>query len=321
MNEIEDMQDEDEVLRFAWRVHENSLTSDNELEKILKEIKHTGIEFELEFSKKLEDYFRYLKDFYTKDERNNFDIHSFVTLGGQSTFMPFVLKAYDMKMPVEKIGLMCSYFELLSIRQKLIRTRADLEPRLNELFRNFSQGGLTAVHQRVDELCNAAAEDSYNNYWNNDALKDALKRETTNRSLLRHILWKYEIYLRTKLPGGLLGYKPQRFDDIACPELEHISPQNCPDGKHGYDTYNQSFINNYLNNLGNYLLVSKEHNIKLSNAKFKDKCKYYTVLKQQEKVVEISGGTQWKREQIKKRREELVDFIKDIYLKLSDYIE
>lgn len=67
---------------------------------------------------------------------------------------------------------------------------------------------------------------------------------------------------------------PKRFDTIQSPELENIAPTGEPAGMpHGYD---QSFTSEYLNCLGNYLLLSKSHNCTVGNIVFARKLATYT---------------------------------------------
>lgn len=104
---------------------------------------------------------------------------------------------------------------------------------------------------------------------------------------------------------------PMRYSAIQSPELEHISPQtrpNLPDC--GYCEYDDEFRREYLDCLGNYLLLSKSHNCSASNNTLADKLKDYTQLKQQLEVVDMVGDSNiWDKEKILKRKNKIIDFI------------
>ena len=104
-----------------------------------------------------------------------------------------------------------------------------------------------------------------------------------------------------------------RFDAIESPELEHIAPQTRPDGtpeETGYPEYDEEFCNQYVDCLGNYLLVSKSHNCAEGNRPFAEKRASYTQLAQQREVVDMTEGSPiWDKEKIAHRKEKLVDFV------------
>ncbi len=99
-----------------------------------------------------------------------------------------------------------------------------------------------------------------------------------------------------------------RYDQIIEPHLEHIAPQteNC-EPNNGYCTYDEEFYNEYLERLGNYLLISGHDNISLGNQSFQNKRERYTQLRQQAKVREMTiSDLTWDKEKIRKRHEEIV---------------
>jgi hypothetical protein len=129
-----------------------------------------------------------------------------------------------------------------------------------------------------------------------------------DRTIAKFILWKYEIHL---MKQGSAGYQPMRYSDIVNPELEHIAPQTRPDSPDcGYCEYDDEFCREYLDCLGNYLLLSKSHNCSASNNSLSYKLKGYTQLKQQLEVVEMVGNSNmWDKEKILKRKHKIIDFM------------
>jgi hypothetical protein len=146
-------------------------------------------------------------------------------------------------------------------------------------------------------------------YWNNDALMNSLQ-DGINHSTAKYLLWKYENYLEGQ---GKSGYTATRFDKIVNPELEHISPQTPTDGKPvaaGYSRYTETFKEQFIDCLGNYLLLSKSHNCSIGNKPFADKRNSYNHLAQQREIQNMtSEETKWTREHIQGRKDKIVKFI------------
>jgi len=127
-----------------------------------------------------------------------------------------------------------------------------------------------------------------------------------NHSTAKFLLWKYENYLESQ---GKSGYSPTRFDKIINPELEHIAPQT-KNPETGYDTYDEEFVNQYINCLGNYLLLSKSHNCSVGNKPFAEKIASYNHLEQQREIREMTKDSPiWTREHIQKRKEKIINVI------------
>jgi len=149
-------------------------------------------------------------------------------------------------------------------------------------------------------------------YWNNDRLRESLQGGI-HHSVAKYILWKYENYLREQ---GKAGYIV-RYDEILqrpeLPELEHIAPSTEPEIKpHGYDSYDEEFRNQFLNCLGNYLLLSKSHNASMHNDPFSKKHQDFEHLAQQREVQSLvpdpSKGI-WGREVIQRRKDKIINVI------------
>ena len=73
------------------------------------------------FTNSLAVSFEHLTTFFSKDERENLEIHSLVTLGGIGIAMPFIIKAYKFGLPIiflhsdKKL-----YFQILSFIKKML---------------------------------------------------------------------------------------------------------------------------------------------------------------------------------------------------------
>ena len=299
--------DEDDVLVYTLRVIKNTLTDINTSEFINKQLstKVNGVAFVIEFSRALAVSFGHLKVFFGDHERENNDIHSLVTLGGISVALPFILKAYRFGLEVQEIGSLCRALESLVLRHRLIGTRADITTRINPVFVKFTDKNIQPIIDHINWM--KTSTEWWWAFWNNKELQKVLQGGL-NHSVAKFLLWKYENQLRV---SGKSGYSLLRYNDIELPELEHIAPSTEPTmSAHGYDKYDESFRDQYLNCLGNYLLVSKSHNCSIGNISFSEKHKTYTYLTQQLEIQQLvpENGT-WDRQVIQQRKEKIIDFV------------
>ncbi|MEC4114924.1 DUF262 domain-containing HNH endonuclease family protein [Myroides pelagicus] len=306
ISSIEYRINEDEVLTYTLRVFFNSLWEDNAIEKINSLLSQTNpIPFIQSFTQSLTTSFEYLTTFFGKDERENIEIHSLITLGGIGITIPFIIKAYSFGLPIHDINLICSKLESVVLRHRLIGTRADIISRLNDVYKGFSleNTSIIPIIDRINWLKHT--QDWWWAYWNDSELEKALQGGI-NHSVAKFLLWKYENYLENQ---GKAGYTISRYNKIENPELEHIAPQT-DNPESGYEPYDEEFIHQYINCLGNYLLLSKSHNCSVGNKPFIDKLNSYNRLEQQREIQKIaSENKQWTKELIQYRKQKIVSFI------------
>lgn len=301
---------EDDVLLYTLRVHFNSLWETSSLDKINKILADgNSVEFIKSFTRSLSTSFEHLSQFFGKHERENFAIHSLITLGGIAVALPFVIKAYRFAFNSGEISNLCSSLESLVLRHRLIGSRADITSRINDVFEKFTESNkdTSPIIARINWM--KTTTDWWWAYWNNDKLKESLQGGI-NQSVAKYILWKYEVRLEQQGKGG---YSSTRFDRIINPELEHIAPSTEPGSKpHGYDVYDDEFRNQYLNCLGNYLLLSKSHNCAVGNIPFEQKLATYTHNEQQREVKSLVLKNEiWSKEIIQTRKDKIINVVMD----------
>ncbi len=193
------------------------------------------------------------------------------------------------------------------LRHRLIGTRADMTSRINGVFGNFKKKDISPIIDQIERMKKEKSEWWWA-YWNNDKLEESLQGKI-NRSVAKYLLWKYEVHLEQQ---GKAGYSPTRYDKIESPELEHIAPITEPEKPHGYNNYDEEFRNQYLDCLGNYLLMSKSHNCAIGNIPFAEKRASYNHLEQQREIQNlVSERGVWSKEIIQKRKEKIIAFIMD----------
>jgi Protein of unknown function DUF262/Protein of unknown function (DUF1524) len=312
ISSIEYRINEDDILLYTLRVHFNSLWETNSIEKINKIlVDGNPINFIQSFTRSLSNSFEHLSLFFGKHERENFSIHSLITLGGISIAIPFIIKAYKYALTIDEISVLCSSLEGLVLRHRLIGTRADMTSRMNDVFEKFTEDNkeTSPIIKRVEWM--KTTSEWWWAYWSNEKLRDSLQGGI-NHSVAKYLLWKYEVHLERQ---GKSGYSPTRFDRIISPELEHIAPTTEPEAKpHGYCDYDDEFRNQYLNCLGNYLLLSKSHNCAVGNISLNQKLATYDYNNQQREVKNlVSKDGIWSKEIIQKRKDKIITAIIGMY--------
>jgi hypothetical protein len=310
ISSIEYKIDEDDVLTYTLRVHFNSLWESNAIEKINKLLTDNNpIPFIKSFTNSLAVSFEHLTTFLGKDERDSIEIHSLITLGGFSIAIPFIIKAYSYDLPTTDISKICISMESLILRHRLIGTRADLTSRLNNVYQDFTQlkPEIQPIIDRVEWMKNVPSENWWWAYWNKTSLQNSIQGQIEH-STAKFILWKYENYLESQ---GKNGYSVTRFDKIKKPHLEHIAPQTENDKPAtGYGRYTDSFREQCIDCLGNYLLLSAPHNESIGNKPFSIKRDSYTQLAQQREIQKMTeSDIIWNREKIEDRLKKLTTFI------------
>lgn len=308
ISSIEYRINEDDVLVYTLRVHFNSLWETNAIDKINKLLSEKdSISFIKSFTQSLAVSFEHLTTFFGKDERNNIEIHSLISLGGIGIAIPFIIKTYKFGLSQKEISQLCTNLESLVIRHRLIGTRADITSRLNDVYQKFTENNseIQPIIDRILWMRNMSSENWWWSYWNNKELERAIQG-AINHSTAKFLLWKYENHLESE---GKSGYTPTRFDKIINPELEHIAPQT-ENPESGYDVYDDIFINQYINSIGNYLLLSKSHNCSVGNKPFSEKRESYSHLKQQTEIQEMTNSNPvWTKELIDKRKDKIVNYL------------
>lgn len=307
---IEHRIDEDSVLLYTLRVYFNSLWETNSIDRINEQLNEKKpIPFVREFSQYLEDSFNALMVFFGSDEKAFYEIHSLIVLGRLAEVMPFIIKLYAFSLSKEDICRFCSIAETLVFRHRIIGTRASIVSRLNDVYQEFTQSNpnIDSVIDRIKWM--QTTKDWWWAYWNNTHLKETINGYI-EPSTAKYILWKYENYLASK---GHKGYAPIRFDTIISPELEHIAPRTPTNNEpvsFGYDDYDEEFKNEYIDCLGNYLLISKSQNCSIGNKPFPEKRDSYTHLFQQREVQELTKDKKvWNKDKINERHSRVIEFV------------
>ena len=306
---------EDEVLNYTLRIFFKSLYESNAISRINSELskrKKKSICFIDQFTNSIYSNCVALKRFFCVDNKNEdrlLAFHSLASLGDIGFALPFILTGYKRELEIDELSKLCSSLESLLVRHRVIGTRAYMNSRLNEKFREFVEEkcDTESVLNQVDSLKTNTTY--WWSHWNDIKFEEAISGPVNHR-IARFLLWKYEISLRSPKKGhGPLGF------NVVSPTIEHISPRTAPEDsqKSGYDRYDEEFKNNFLNCLGNFLLLSKQHNCAIGNKSFADKRASYddpNALAQHREVLQMSEREKvWTKKEIGNRRTKIVKFI------------
>jgi hypothetical protein len=225
---------------------------------------------------------------------------------------PFIIKGYKYFGDDEnKLNELFHILEILTFRAKLINSRANIQERLNKILLNFS-GDIDQLKEDIKHKLH----EPWSWYWGDENTKNYLYGNLYGNKIINYLLWRYEDYIQNK------GYNIYNFT-IKNEQIEHISPKNPTNGEPiatGYDVnenneYSDEFISNYLNCIGNLMLISGSHNASIGNKPFEDKLETYNknpLLNQQAEIKDFAmlenNKYVWKSESIDKRRDVIVDF-------------
>jgi hypothetical protein len=306
ISSIEYRINEDDILVYTLRVHFNSLWETNAVDKINKLLSEKNpIPFIKSFTQSLATSFEHLTTFFGKDERENLEIHSLITIGGIGIAIPFIIKAYKFRLAINQINQLCTKLESIVLRHRLIGTRADITSRLNDVYQKFTidNSEISHIVIRIDWM--KRTDDWWWSYWNDKELERSLQGGI-NHSTAKYLLWKYENHLEGQ---GKSGYSQTRYDKIEKPELEHIAPQT-ENPETGYDKYDEEFVHQHINSLGNYLLLSKSHNCSVGNKPFSEKRDSYKHMEQQREIQRLTtDNIFWTKDLIQERKKKIVKFV------------
>lgn len=220
---------------------------------------------------------------------------------------PFILKAYTIFKDRQQLEQVFQALEIIAFRDRLVRTRADLASRLNEVLKNFD-----SVEKLVLGLQEICSDNKW--YWRNEAVKESLSNiyEEGNTNTIAYLLMRYENYLKEQ--DSKTKCYSFTLKEIKEPQIEHIAPQTENDEKlaSGYCEYDKNFYDEcYLHCIGNLLLIGSSHNIAIGNEPFEDKLASYenSPLIQQKEIKDFAINGKWEKESINNRREKLESFV------------
>jgi uncharacterized protein with ParB-like and HNH nuclease domain len=314
--------DEDEVLNYYWRAISGKGFYTEEVIKSIKE----QIMLETDKSKWIKGFVSGLSQAFQTVEKIEKSTNSYIKdllyLNNMALAYPFLIKAYNLNVEEKNIYRLAKLLENITFRYLLRGGRAEIISRLNHYLVNFTGENLNS---QIDEIISQIKGNGWWWYWCDEQMFEFLGSGYFYRNRVdNYFLWKYELYLSNSehpIPHNVT------FSDLISNEsIEHIAPQTPTDGKpveNGYGTYEDKenpiegiVSGEWLNCVGNLMLISRIHNSIIGNRPFKLKLESYgkdNLLNQQKDIVKYVSDESdpvWDKTAIEKRKNEMLEAAK-----------
>lgn len=321
---------EDDVLRYCWQACENSPGFDTR--KTVDEIKTYIVgDSASKICARIKKFIADLAESFRIVERietsNSPEIVHLRYLDNMAISYPFLIKAGLSGANDEEICRLARMLENITFRSMLRGGRAGIESRLNGyLTRAGGQGYVSTI---VSGMVRDLRTNGWWQYWSDNVMLELLGTGYFYQNRVdNYVLWRYELYLcaTSGYPPSLkVGYR----DLVRNESIEHIAPRTETAGGSvaaGYGAYLNSTNSNegiesgeWMNCLGNLLLISKTHNSSIGNRPFLTKLASYgkdNLLAQQKEVVDFVDDPQqpvWNVSAITKRQKKILDTAKKLW--------
>ena len=322
--------DEDDVLRYCWQACEHSLGFDTR--KTVDEIKAYIVggssdkicERIRKFIADLAESFRIVERI---EKSSSPAIVHLRYLDNMAISYPFLIKAgLNGATDAETLRL-AKILENITFRSMLRGGRAGIVSRLNGyLTRPAAPGYVTTV---VAGIISDLRSNGWWEYWSDKVMLELLDAGYFYQNRVdNYVLWRYELDLcaSSGYPASLkVGYQ----DLVSNESIEHIAPRTETSGGSvaaGYGVYVDSTkpedgieSGEWMNCLGNLMLISQVHNSSIGNKPFQTKLASYgkdNLLAQQKEVVDFVDDPNqpiWNVSAITKRQQKILETAKRLW--------
>ena len=312
---------EDDILRYFWMAFSTyGYYTENSLNEIKAYFKNKEIKEITFFAQLLSRAYTQIisiendKDFYLTNLRR---------LDRMAQSYPLLLKSKIIAQVDDKTYYrLVRLLENITFRASARGGRAAIESRLNNILRNATDN--LSFNKQIDAFISGIPYE----YWSDNELRNALNNRGIyfNHRVCSYLLWRYEQSLCPK------NYPVERvkWEDVMKKEsLEHIAPQTPKDENiaHSYGIY-RDLVNpeegiesgEWLNSIGNMLLLSQSQNSAAGNKDLNEKLKIYeeenSLIRQQHEVISFMKDPLnpfWDKDCIERRGKHIIDVAMDIW--------
>jgi hypothetical protein len=285
-------------------------------DEVIKSVKEKLLK-ETDTSKWIKDFVSGLSQAFLTVEKIEKSTDSYVKdlfyLKNMALAYPYLIKAYNLNADDKSISRLIKLLENITFRYLLRGDRAEIESRLNYSVVHFTAENLNT---QIDDMIHKIKYDGWWGYWSDGQMQSHLDGWFYKNRVDNYFLWKYELYLSTTEHPA--PHKVTYSDLISNESIEHIAPQTPTNGnpvENGYGIYDDNEnltdgINSgqWLNRIGNLMLISQKHNSSIGNRPFKQKLESYgkdNLLNQQKKIADYvldKSNPVWDKNAIEKRR-------------------
>lgn len=313
---------EDDVINYYWRaVSGKGYYSDEIVEGVKKQLSEQADK--IVWIKNFVSGVAQAFDTVLKVKKSDYSyIVNLFDLNNMALSYPFFIKCDRCKTSDDTFKRMARFLENITFRSLIRGGRADVESRLNWFLINGGTDG--EINGGIDAMINKIKTDWWWGYWSDNELMRCVDTGWFYKNRVdNYLLWKYELYLCNENHP-----KPHQvsFKDLIRNEsIEHIAPQTPTNGDpiaNGYGDYEgESGIasGEWLNCVGNLMLISQSHNSSIGNKPFAEKLVSYgkdNLLNQQKEIVDFvenKNNPVWDKTAIEKRHEKIKKAVKDIW--------
>ena len=317
---------EDDVINYYWRaVSGKGYYSDEIVEGVKKQLSEQ--DDKIVWIKNFVSGVAQAFDTVLKVKKSDYSyIVNLFDLNNMALSYPFFIKCDRCKAADNTFKPMARFLENITFRSLIRGGRADVESRLNWFLINGGTDG--EIDGGIDAMINKIKTDWWWGYWSDNELMRCVDTGWFYKNRVdNYLLWKYELYLCNENHP-----KPHQvtFKDLIRNEsIEHIAPQTPTNGDpiaNGYGVYddkenlqNGIISGNWLNCVGNLMLISQSHNSSIGNKPFTEKLASYgkdNLLNQQKEIidfVEDKNNPIWDKTAIEKRHEKIKEAVRNIW--------
>lgn len=312
---------EDDILRYFWMAYSKyGYNTDHPLNEIKSSFKNKEIEEITLFVRQLSRAFSFIISI---EKDDNFDLMNLRRLNRMAQSYPILLKSKVIAKVEDR-----TYYRLVRLLE-------------NVTFRAAARGGRAAIETRLNNiLINANDDSSFNTqintfvanipyeYWSDKELKNAISSGGIyfNHRVCAYLLWRYE---QSLCPPNHPATRVVWEDIMKKESLEHIAPQTPVDEEraHGYGIYrdiehpdNGIESGEWLNSIGNMLLLSQSQNSAAGNRDLIDKLRIYekenSLIRQQQEVCRFMKDPDhpfWDKDCIERRGNHIIETAMSIW--------
>lgn len=318
--------DEDEVLNYYWRaVSGKGFNSD----EVIKGIKEKINSLKTEKANWIKDFISGLSQAFQTVEKIEKSTESFTKdllyLNNMALSFPFLIQAHKLNPGEIVINRLTRLLENITFRYLLRGGRAEIESRLNHYLIHLNT--VESIGENINDIIWNIKNSDWWGYWNNYTMNQYLNGYFYKNRVDNYFLWKYELYIANE--NHQTPHKVTFTDLISNENIEHIAPQTPTNGDplaNGYGSYEDAEIpekgivsGNWLNSVGNLMLISQKHNSSIGNKPFLHKLQSYgkdNLLNQQKQIADFlldKFNPIWDKDAIVKRQKEMLKAAADIW--------
>lgn len=236
---------------------------------------------------------------------------------------PMLIKAKLSDVSDEVFMRLVKLLENLTFRLLVRGGRADIKSRLQGVIQNAND--TESFNKQIDSVKWKLNNDWWWGYWSDTEMLNHVKSGWFYGNRVdNYLLWRYEQYLcNDNYPTPKVSYA----DVISNESIEHIAPQTQANPlENGYGVYEDKenpeegiVSGEWMNSVGNLMLMAGRQNCSLGNRPFADKLQVYgrdNLLNQQKEIIEFVTDKEhpvWDKSSIERRFNKIVSAVKEIW--------